>query len=462
MKSLVWFRNDLRVHDHPALSAACQRGLVEAVYCACVTTWRAHHMSDWRLAFQLRALQALAQELAQLGIQLTLLEVDQFSEVPDALAKYCVNNKVQAVDYIEEYPIDERRRDHAVDQVLNAQGIQTQRHIADVVVAPGLVKTAAGKPFSVFTPFYRQWLTVADQRPVQMVPNPVSEGVAVAELPRSWAEVSDQFGAELWPAGEAAAHATLGHFINEGLAEYPQRRDQPGVSGTSSLSAHLAVGAISARQSVAAVTTAAEFDPDLAEGARAWVREIAWRDFYRHIVAAFDRISFGSAFRIDTNALPWRQAPAELAAWQAGKTGYPFVDAAMRQLTTTGWMHNRLRMVCAMFLTKHLLIDWREGERFFMQHLVDGDFASNNGGWQWSASTGTDAAPYFRIFNPATQGERFDPDGQYTHRYLPELRDLSGKGLFQPPADLRGDYPAPIVDHKEARQRALAFFKANR
>ncbi len=195
--------------------------------------------------------------------------------------------------------------------------------------------------------------------------------------------------------------------------------------------------------------------------ADAWINEIIWREFYRHVTALFPHVSQGHAFRRAYDALPWRHAPTELAAWQAGETGYPLVDAGMRQLQQTGWMHNRLRMVTAMFLTKHLLIDWRRGERYFMQQLVDGDFASNNGGWQWSASTGTDAAPYFRVFNPTTQGQRFDPGGKFVRAMLPELREVPDRWLFEPhKADMTLDYPEPIVAHAFARQRAIDAFKA--
>ena len=216
---------------------------------------------------------------------------------------------------------------------------------------------------------------------------------------------------------------------------------------------------MSPRQCLHGAWAAAAGDSKRSEGVDKWLSELAWRDFYRHIVAQFDHVNKGFGFRRETDQLPWRHAAEELAAWQAGETGYPLVDAAMRQLNKTGWMHNRLRMVAAMFLTKHLLIDWRQGERYFMQQLVDGDFASNNGGWQWSAATGTDAAPYFRIFNPATQGQRFDADGAFTKSWVPELADVPPKQLFEPQG-VKG-YPEPIVAHREARERALAFFKAN-
>jgi deoxyribodipyrimidine photo-lyase len=192
----------------------------------------------------------------------------------------------------------------------------------------------------------------------------------------------------------------------------------------------------------------------------AWINELIWREFYRNVVAAFPHVCRGESFRRQFDALRWRIAPVEFEAWQQGATGYPFVDAGMRQLRATGWMHNRLRMITASFLAKHLLIDWREGERHFMRHLVDGDFAANNGGWQWGASTGTDASPWFRIFNPTIQGRRFDPDGAYTRALVPELADVGVRDLFNPRRAEVPGYPAPIVDHDAARERALAAYRA--
>lgn len=464
MRSLVWFKNDLRIHDHPALDAASARGDVVACYCVSIAQWRSHDMGDWRLAFQLRTLQLLAAELAALNIPLKILATPDFSQVPEALGKLCAELEIQALDFIDEYPLNERQRDAAVARALAAAGINVTRHVADVLVEPGLLKTGKGGAYTVFTPFYRKWLEPVDRIVNHSCAVPARQrdlGIASDAPPGQWDGVSDQTGAAHWPAGSAAAQALLQDFVKQRVGRYGEDRDIPAVPGTSRLSAHLAVGAVSARQCVQAAMEASVHDAGLLGGVEKWISEIAWRDFYRHIVAQFDHVSKGFAFRRELDVLPWRHAPEELAAWQAGQTGYPLVDAAMRQLNETGWMHNRLRMVAAMFLSKHLLIDWRHGERYFMQRLVDGDFASNNGGWQWSASTGTDAAPYFRIFNPASQGTKFDKDGAFTKGYVPELAELPPKYLFEPQqAGVKG-YPAPLVEHKFARERALAFFKSN-
>ncbi len=253
-------------------------------------------------------------------------------------------------------------------------------------------------------------------------------------------------------------------FCAEAIDGYAEQRDFPALPGTSQLSAYLAAGVLSVRQCLHAALAAnqGEFASGNA-GVVTWINELLWRDFYSHILVGYSKVSRNRAFKPETEALPWRDAPEDLLAWQQGRTGFPIIDAAMRQLLATGWMHNRLRMVVAMFLTKNLLIDWREGERFFMQHLIDGDLAANNGGWQWSASTGTDAVPYFRIFNPISQSQRFDPQGDFIRYWLPELKHLSNKdihqakqlgGLFE-----RNDYPQPIVDLSSSRKRALNAFK---
>ncbi|MGD8417509.1 MAG: FAD-binding domain-containing protein, partial [Pseudomonadales bacterium] len=245
-----------------------------------------------------------------------------------------------------------------------------------------------------------------------------------------------------WPAGHSAAADRLDAFVSGQLERYDEDRDYPAKPATSRLSAYLNVGAVSVRTCYARAAAAPE-----GSGRESWLSELVWREFYRHVVAAHPHVSRGHAFQQHLDGLDWRHDPEGLAAWKAGETGYPLVDAGMRQLLETGFMHNRLRMITAMFLSKHLLIDWHEGERHFMRHLRDADFASNNGGWQWSASTGTDAAPYFRIFNPSSQAKKFDPDEDFIRRFVPELADGSRH------------YPEPIVEHKAARERALAFFK---
>ena len=451
---LVWFRNDLRVADNPALHDACSEGPVEAVFLMAFEQWRDHDVGELRVDFLLRSLQCLAADLATLGIPLHLVDASTFSQAPEALHQLCQARGAEALYLNAEYPLNERRRDTAVAERLQASGVRCLVKHGTVLRPPGELRTGADKPYTVFTPFRKRWYDglPADAFEPLAAPEPVGPPVIAAEIEVAAASAADD---TFWKAGEAQAQRVLARFIRKRREGYAEQRDFPGENGTSVLSPYLAVGAISPRQCAAALARLE--DPRASQ----WMTELIWREFYRHVVYSFDHVSRGQAFRREYDAMAWERDEAGYAAWQAGRTGYPLVDAGMRQLAATGWMHNRVRMVTAMFLSKHLLLDWRLGERHFMQQLVDGDFASNNGGWQWSASTGTDAAPYFRIFNPTTQGKRFDPDGKYVRRWVPELKDVPDRHLFEPHAwQALPDYPPPIVEHAFARQRAIERFKA--
>jgi len=334
---------------------------------------------------------------------------------------------------------------------------------------PEALTKADGAPYKVFTPFSHRWQALpfpgspipAPQRmpaPPPVASLPIPEGPA---LPTPL----------VFPAGETEAQRRLENFLADRIAAYAGAHDRVDLEGTSQLSPYLRFGMLSARQAAWAArqAEARAADPAFRQGAEAWLNELAWRDFYLSILFHFPFVR-RRAFRPAYRNMPWREDPAGFAAWSEGRTGYPLVDAAMRQLNQTGWMHNRARMIVASFLTKDLLIDWRAGERYFMQHLLDGDPAANNGGWQWVAGTGTDAAPYFRVFNPVLQSIRFDPRGETLRRWLPELRDVPDTYLHTPwkmPSSLQirsgcriGEtYPAPIVEHAMARQRALLAYQ---
>jgi deoxyribodipyrimidine photo-lyase len=345
-----------------------------------------------------------------------------------------------------------------------ANGISFNQYHGGVVLPPGSVLTATGDPYTVFTPFKRRWLSTLTPDDWAPLPAPPAQ-TALDNAARSKAELASR-NSELisslpenddpeWPAGEEAARQRLTEFIDQRVSAYQAERDYPAKPATSRLSAYLSIGALSARQALSAARDAnnniLNAKPAANPGLDTWISELVWREFYRHVTAAFPHISKGRAFKTQTDALQWRQDTEQFERWCQGMTGYPIVDAGMRQLNATGWMHNRLRMVTAMFLSKHLLLDWRLGERYFMEHLIDGDFAANNGGWQWSASTGTDAVPYFRIFNPSSQAKKFDAQAEFIREWVPEIDGLTGSN----PAA----YPAPMVDHAQARERALAFFK---
>lgn len=469
MRQLIWYRTDLRVQDNTALLAAMRRGPTLAVYLISPGQWQLHGDAPCKVDFWLRSLAQLKRQLQSLNVPMLIRHAEHWREVPAVLAGLCAEHGICDVHANEEYGHNEAQRDREVADRLGTAGVKWHSHIDQVLFAPGSILTRTGNYFQVFSQFRRQCYQQlhASIPSVQPMPAPQAAlALAGDPVPESVTGFSTPLPAlrSLWPAGENAALGRLREFADEHLADYHRHRDLPGCPGTSQLSPYLAAGVLSPRQCLHAALSInqGEFDSGN-QGAVTWISELLWREFYKHILAGFPRVSRHRAFRLHTEAVPWRQAPDELAAWQEGRTGFPLIDAAMRQLLATGWMHNRLRMVVAMFLTKNLLIDWREGERFFMQHLIDGDLAANNGGWQWSASTGTDAVPWFRLFNPVTQSQRFDPQGRFIRHWLPELAHLDDRLIHAPSAAgslfAVADYPAPMVDLAASRERALSAFK---
>ena len=467
---LIWLRTDLRHYDNTALSAAAKRGPTAAVYLISPEQWQAHDDAPCKVDFWLRNLRTLSDSLQQLNIPLLIRTAPTWDQASAVLLELCQQLDVQAVHVNEEYGINETRRDKEVAQSLEARGIEFHRYLDQLLFQPGSILTQSGSYFQVFSQFRRICYTrlhmalpriVArpdSQAPLNIVPDSIPESVS------GFAAPSESLRA-LWPAGEKEAQQRLAQFADEQIHFYQDERDLPAKPGTSQLSTYLAAGVISPRQCLHAAlhSNNGEFESG-SPGVFTWITELLWREFYKHILVGYPRVSRHRAFRPETEYLPWRNAPDELAAWKLGRTGFPIIDAAIAQLLETGWMHNRLRMVVAMFLTKNLLIDWREGERFFMQHLIDGDLAANNGGWQWSSSTGTDSVPYFRIFNPLTQSERFDPEGRFIKHWLPQLADLNKKQVHNP-ASIGGlfgvaNYPAPMVNLSQSRERALSAFKS--
>lgn len=465
MTRLVWLRNDLRVADNPALHAALDDGPAVALFLHSPAQWRVHDEAPCKVDYRLRTLAALAADLERLGVPLLVREVASWSEAPAALAAVCQRWTVTAVEANAEYGVDEQRRDAAVAEALESAGVAWRLHLDQTLLPPGSVLTRGGGYFKVFGQFRRVCLERLRTAPPVCRPVPAAQrrpAIPSDPLPHTaegFAPPNAILRAD-WPAGEAAARERLQAFADSALEDYDSGRDLPEEDGTSRLSAPLAVGAVSVRQCLhaALAANAGELDSG-GSGPRTWIDELLWREFYRHVLVGYPRVSMHRAFRPETEALPWRRAPDELLAWQEGRTGIPLVDAAMRQLAATGWMHNRLRMVAAMFLSKNLLIDWREGERHFMRHLIDGDLASNNGGWQWSASTGTDAVPYFRVFNPVSQSRRFDAQGRFLRTWLPELKDCRDPHWPSAAERRAAGYPAPLVDLKESRERVLAAFR---
>lgn len=474
MRALVWFRADLRLDDNPALAQACaaaDAGVV-AVYAVCPGQWQAHELGGPKIAFLLAHLRSLSAALAAQNIALRLVEVPTFAQVPAELLRLADEQGCDALYWNREYEVNERRRDVAVRTTFEATGRVVHESDDPCIVPPDALRTRQGGFYSVFTPFKRAWYAYLQTRgPGELHAAPGRQPAMVGSPDRIPATVagyeSARARADLWPVGESAAHRRLHQFIAKHLAAYAAERDYPAAPATSQLSPYLAAGVISPRRCLHAVWPALTDAGSAGDvrGPDTWLSELIWRDFYRHVLVGHPHVCMGHAFRRVTDELPWRTDEMQFEAWCAGRTGVPLVDAGMRQLAATGWMHNRVRMVVAMYLTKNLFIDWRWGERHFMRHLVDADFASNNGGWQWAASTGTDAAPYFRVFNPFSQAQKFDPDGSYIRAWVPELRDVPA-GILHAPRRLDAatraacGYSALICDHDAGRLHAIAAFKA--
>ncbi|TKB50593.1 deoxyribodipyrimidine photo-lyase [Ferrimonas sediminicola] len=455
MADLIWFRKDLRVEDHPALTqACCGAAPPEALYISTPRQWQDHAMAPIQADLLERAVNTLAEQLAVLGIRLHHLPLQEFSQVPQALHAFCRRHGIHRIHASEEPELNERRRDQQVIE----SGLELHLYPGHCILPPGSVVKGDGSPYRVFTPFRRAWM--AQLRSVDLTPLPAPTGWQPLTKPAAIRLDTPKHSSELWPVGPGNAHQVLNRFVQQRMAHYQLNRDRPALEATSTLSPYLALGLISPR---ACLHAARGQDPEALEerpgGAFSWINELAWRDFYRHLLVQWPKLSKGKNFNSLADKVQWESGDDNFDAWCQGRTGFPLVDAAMRQLSQTGWMHNRLRMVAASFLTKNLLIDWRRGEHWFSQRLVDGDLAANNGGWQWSASTGCDAQPYFRIFNPVSQSKKFDPDGAFIRRYLPELAHLSDKAIHLPPESLRpADYPPPLVDLADSRRRALDRF----
>ncbi len=464
---LVWFRTDLRLHDNLALAAACRdrQAKVIALFIATPKQWQQHHMAPRQAAFLQAQLNALQTQLAQKGIPLLFREVADFAASVKVVKNVCDEQQVDRLFYNYQYEINERQRDSCVEKTLDT--VTCQGFDDSVMLAPGSVMTGNHQMYKVFTPFKNAYLRRLKEGLPECVQAPAHRDNGACETSEIVLNLPQEpFDSGLFPADEKTAIARLRHFCQQQAGEYQEKRDFPAIEGTSRLSACLTLGVLSPRQCLHRLLAECPSAPEGGPGA-VWLNELIWREFYRHLMTYHPELCRYKPFITWTDNVAWNNDSVALAAWQQGKTGYPIVDAAMRQLNETGWMHNRLRMIVASFLVKDLLIDWREGERYFMSQLVDGDLAANNGGWQWAASTGTDAAPYFRIFNPTTQGERFDKEGVFIRHWLPELNTVPEKGIHEPWlwAEKEGitlEYPRPIVNHKQARLDTLAAYEAAR
>ncbi|KAL8922705.1 MAG: hypothetical protein Q9208_005018 [Pyrenodesmia sp. 3 TL-2023] len=483
-----WFKWDLRTYDNKALHLASKLAKNHGVPLICLhiispQDYKAHMTSPARVDFALRTLKVLKEDLARLNIPLYVETVEKRKTIPDRIFELCGNWGASHLFCNIEYEVDELRREALLTRRGVKRGIAVTVVHDTCVVAPGELSSGSGGQYAVYSPWYRAWMAHIHQHPHQIdlfdppAANPESclqdyADIFAAPIPSAPAnksltpEEKARFST-LWPPGEHEAHERLAKFLNEKVNRYKEGRNFPAANSTAVLSVHFASGTLSARTAVSRAQ-AANTTPRLDggnEGIRGWISELAWRDFYKHVLVHWPYICMNKPFKPEYTNIEWEYDDALFQKWCLGQTGYPFVDAAMRQLNHTAYMHNRARMTVASFLAKDLLIDWRRGERYFMEHLIDGDFASNNGGWGFSASTGVDPQPYFRVFNPYLQGEKFDAEGEYIRKWVPELKGVRGKAIHDPygrgagrEAKMAG-YPKACVVHKESRERALKRYK---
>ncbi|MGS2722562.1 deoxyribodipyrimidine photo-lyase [Porticoccus sp. GXU_MW_L64] len=465
MTHLVWFRNDLRLDDNPALYHACHHARsegkpVRAIYCATPEQWHIHSEAPAKLALRSDALQNLQRQLASLGIALDTLQVPLFGDLPSAIANYCGQHSICELWFNRELFINEQQRDQAVVQTLKSAGIPCQSFCNELLLPEPIVNGQGGY-YRVFTPWYKAWLMQLQRQFTEplAVPEVVAEPLPIPEPVKPLPGAAPNYRDDLWPGSEAAARQKLAAFCHR-LPTYSDARDYPAMNGTSTLSPYLASGLLGVRRCLQWIQQNA-FEQGWDWRESVWLRELCWREFYRYLMVCFPYLGKNQPFRTAMAQVQWLHDPQQIAAWQQGQTGFPIIDAAMRQLQQTGWMHNRLRMLSASFFCKLMLHDWRVGEQFFMATLLDGDFASNNGGWQWSSSTGCDASPWFRIFNPEKQSQKFDSEGAFIRKFVPELASLDSRQIHNPDAAVRDrlGYPQPLLDYRLARQRALDFFK---
>lgn len=463
---LVWFRTDLRAVDNTALNAALgSEGPVVALFIATPAQWQYHSKSPMQADLIYRRLIRLQRELDQINIPLLYEEVDSFSDVPYVFGSLLKVLRFNSVYLNIEYEFDEKQRDRQLRVFLSRLNISVLEYHDKCLLKPGEVLNKRGEFFRVFTPFKSACLRLISVPKIVVTPKALR--VVLEDRVKQWLFSesrpfsSPRTDSSSWRVGFWDIRKILRDFCKNKLSGYDKRRDYPAMEGTSKLSPYLAIGALSARQCLARVH--ASFLDPLTEGTSIWISELIWREFFQHLIYFRPDLCCGMSFHSWAKNISWRSSNWCYERWTLGQTGYPIVDAAMRQLNSEGWIHNRLRMIAASFLVKDLHVDWRRGETYFMSKLIDGNYPANNGGWQWCASTGCDGQPYFQIFNPVSQGQRFDSIGRFVRHWVPELNPVPDVFTHEPWKweDIEKlPYTKPLINHSKEREVTLEIYKS--
>ncbi|KAH8693818.1 putative deoxyribodipyrimidine photo-lyase Phr1 [Talaromyces proteolyticus] len=483
-----WFKSDLRLKDNRALTLAYETAKKHDIPLVCLyiqspQDWTAHLTSPARVDFTLRNLEVLKQKLAQLDIPLYMETQEKRRNVPTRIVELCEQWGASNLFANIEYEVDELRREAKLVKLCSDKGIAFEAVHDSCVVVPGALESQQGKQYAVYTPWYRSWITYLHEHsrnllivdePGKNTGNARSHFKDLFDSPVPDAPQNKRLGnkekqrfKEMYPEGEDEAIKRLDKFMETKVKDYDKMRSMVSGQTTSILSPYFAAGILSARVSISKAKDAnGGYLDGKNAGLATWISEVAWRDFYKHVLVHWPFICMNKCFKPEFTNVEWEYDEELFNRWTEGKTGFPIVDAAMRHLKHEAWMHNRNRMIVSSFLSKDLMIDWRRGERYFMENLIDGDFASNHGGWGFGSSTGVDPQPYFRIFNPLLQSEKFDPNGDFIRKWVPELQEIKDKKSIHDPygrgagaAAQKAGYPRPIVNHSESRDRALQRYK---
>ncbi|QCI21599.1 deoxyribodipyrimidine photo-lyase [Buchnera aphidicola (Hyadaphis tataricae)] len=466
-KNLIWFRNDLRLYDNTALYEACKlkEAKVISLYIATPKQWKNHCVSSKKISFIHHHLHSLRESLFHLNIILHYYESTDFAHSIKYLINFCKNQKINNLFYNYEYEINERHRDFLIKKDLSQIGISVHGFHDRLLVSPKYIKNQNNEAYKVYSFFKKKIISHLLTQPPQCFPTPIARTLQKNCFLNhiNFDHTSFQFNQHIFPIGENKAIDRLKYFLMHKYDDYSSKRNFPFLDNTSILSPYLSLGIISSRT---CLMTLLNIKKDLAFNTilySCWFNQILWREFYYHLLIGYPYICKNQSLSIWEKNIVWNKNIDHFNAWKSGNTGYPIVDAGMRQLNELGWMHNRLRMITASFLVKNLFINWRKGEKYFISRLIDGDFALNNGGWQWSASIGTDSTPYIRFLNPYLQSKNFDKSGHFIKQFIPALKIIPTHEIHTPHIwsqknNYKINYPKPIVNFKESKKKSLLIF----